>query len=280
MVYHIVSVGGGIASSAMLPLIVAAKYGKENLRLVMAKLPNEHPDTWRMIDEISSLIGVPVDYIGNGEAPYDHFIRVKFLGNSRVDPCSKNLKRDVVKKYVTSNFKKGEAVIHVGIGLYEIDRSLSIRQKWKELGYEVEFDLQDYPEFDRDFLIQWYREKFGYIPQLYDLGFSHNNCGGACIKAGKKQWAMLLYYSECGILKTEGLPTFDLWMKKEQEFNEAMGTSYTILKDEPLDNFKARMLEKWEKVGGFRDVASVFKYKYTFEDEQDTPACSWCDAAG
>lgn len=29
-------------------------------------------------------------------------------------------------------------------------------------------------------------------PRLYALGFPHNNCGGACVRAGQKQWKRLL----------------------------------------------------------------------------------------
>ena len=28
--------------------------------------------------------------------------------------------------------------------------------------------------------------------KLYELGFSHNNCGGVCVRAGRKHWLHLL----------------------------------------------------------------------------------------
>jgi hypothetical protein len=36
------------------------------------------------------------------------------------------------------------------------------------------------------------QEIFGFVPELYRLGFSHNNCHGYCVKAGKKHLAKLL----------------------------------------------------------------------------------------
>jgi len=29
-------------------------------------------------------------------------------------------------------------------------------------------------------------------PRLYELGFSHNNCGGVCVRGGHKHWLHLL----------------------------------------------------------------------------------------
>jgi hypothetical protein len=56
---------------------------------------------------------------------------------------------------------------------------------------------------------------------LYELGFSHNNCGGFCVRAGFGHFAHLL----------EKKP--DLYKhheEKEQEMREFLGKDYSILK--------------------------------------------------
>ncbi len=41
-------------------------------------------------------------------------------------------------------------------------------------------------------IFDWMKSE-GLEPQrLYHLGFPHNNCGGACVKAGQAQWRHLL----------------------------------------------------------------------------------------
>ena len=59
-------------------------------------------------------------------------------------------------------------------------------------------------------------------PRLYDLGFSHNNCGGFCVKAGLGQFAHLL----------KVLPErYAHHEQKEHEFREFIGKDVSILRD-------------------------------------------------
>lgn len=62
------------------------------------------------------------------------------------------------------------------------------------------------------------------LPRMYDLGFSHANCAGRCIKAGKSHYRLLYNVWEHRYLEQEQM---------EREINEAQlkksGRKYTIL---------------------------------------------------
>lgn len=59
-------------------------------------------------------------------------------------------------------------------------------------------------------------------PELYRLGFEHNNCGGGCVKAGQAHWAHLW----------RTLPDiYALWEVKEEEIRRYLKKDVTILKD-------------------------------------------------
>jgi hypothetical protein len=84
------------------------------------------------------------------------------------------------------------AMAYVGIEPTKKDRPRvhSITRNWAP--WRVEFPLLDGPDRTKDDLLAELRS-YGLIPpRLYELGFPHNNCGGACIRAGQRQWKHLL----------------------------------------------------------------------------------------
>lgn len=288
---RLVSIGGGIGSTLLLTLWVASHYPRQEIDFVMARLPNEDADVWRLCEAIEDITGIAITYIGDGRDPWDVFHEVKYLGNSRVDPCSDRLKRKVVREYITSRYAPGEAIIYTGIGAAEIDRHLAIKRRWGEAGYATAFPLLDYPQFTRQWQMQFCQNMVGFVPLLYRLGFDHNNCGGGCIKAGQAQWARLLWYSRQGVLKThEGVPTFDWWRDNETAFREQHG-DYTILRDWQdggraqfrgltLAEFERRMDQRWGGyLPGFAGLMSGFDFEASIKDLEDAAGCSFCDAA-
>jgi len=44
----------------------------------------------------------------------------------------------------------------------------------------------------KDEMMAWLVREGIALPRLYGLGFSHNNCGGFCIKAGQANFKLLL----------------------------------------------------------------------------------------
>lgn len=48
------------------------------------------------------------------------------------------------------------------------------------------------PYLTKPQMLAWARAEGLRTPRLYDDGFGHNNCFGACVRAGKRQWLHLL----------------------------------------------------------------------------------------
>lgn len=122
-------------------------------------------------------------WLVEGRDPWEVFRDRKFLGNSRIDPCSKSLKREIFDKWRRSNTDRDTSVFCIGIGPHEAHRYDRLASRMATEGWTYEAPLIGTFEGEVG--------AFGYLadagvakPRLYDLGYVHNNCGGFCIKAG------------------------------------------------------------------------------------------------
>jgi len=278
---HIVSVGGGIASTLLLPLWLQEHHPGEPVELVMARLSNEDPDVWRLVDAVADLTGFPVRYIGENRHPWQVFFKSRFLGNSRIDPCSRILKREVMKRWVLANAALDD-IMYVGIGHQEDDRFLNIYQRWRDSGVTVAAPLRNEKQWTRAAQMEFCQEKVGFVPRLYQMGFQHNNCGGACIKAGQREWARLLYF----------LPDVYWWWEYyERLFRSWIKKDVAILKDRrggdtkplPLRDFRGRIEQRWAgMLPGFTHLVEGWQEleaSGALCDLDESPGCASCEAA-
>lgn len=130
-------------------------------------------------------------WLVEGRDPWEVFRDERFLGNSRVDPCSKFLKRAVLDKWRAQNFDPRSAVFYVGIGEHEKHRyddgkGGGLGPRMAEVGWDYRAPLLGEIEVNPSFLM---RLEGLSPPRLYDLGYMHNNCGGFCVKAGHAHFA-------------------------------------------------------------------------------------------
>jgi hypothetical protein len=277
---HIISVGGGIASTLILPLWVREQYPRDEIVMLMAKLPNEDPDVWRLCDAVCSMIGVEMEYIGTHRQPFDAFYEQRFLGNSRIDPCSKYLKRQVIGRWMTNHYHSSD-VMYVGIGAYEAHRWEAVYTRWADSGVRVEMPLMQQPHWTRESQMQFCRDTVGFVPRLYKYGFNHNNCGGACVKAGQREWARLLYY----------LPdVYDWWERQEHEFRKWIKRNVAILKKTKhgtsypltLRTLRRRMQWQWSRRGYLPGLFELMEFDTLpgVDALESSPPCAFCMAAG
>jgi len=124
-----------------------------------------------------------ITWLVEGRDPWQVFRDQRFLGNSRVDPCSKILKRQMIDGYRKANCDPTTDVFTVGIGPDEAHRYHRLAARMAEGGWVYEAPLIG--------TMQGELGPFGYLsdagierPRLYLKGYMHNNCGGFCIKAG------------------------------------------------------------------------------------------------
>lgn len=269
------SIGGGFSSTIRLPLEMIRKYGAENVHLFIACLAGESPDLWRLVDECEQRTGLHVTRISYHpeqryiiDAPesewwnvWKAFRAAGRMGSSLADPCSRMLKRETIKNYLLDTATPGVDTLHVGITSDEIDRMLAIRKNWLKAGFRVEADLEDLPEVNAvDFL--------GWQPVLYEQGFSHNNCGGFCVKAGHAEFERLLWYYP---------QLYAYHEEQEQLFQREFNTTATIMRDRKqvkgikttyslsMRDFAIRTYAKWIREGEPQFAKAL-------------PGCYFCDA--
>jgi len=224
---HVVMFSGGIGSWAAAKL-VAQKHGTENLFLVFADVKghNDDPhvgedeDTYRFIEEAAANVGGKYVYLNEGRDIWRVFRDKRFLGNSRLANCSHLLKQKPAREWLEANCKPEETIVYVGIDWTEIHRLPSIVKNY--LPYTAKAPLAEPPYLDKQELIAWAKREGITTPRLYDLGFSHNNCGGGCVRAGQGQFKKLL----------ETMPErFATWEAKEQEMREFLDKDVAILSE-------------------------------------------------
>lgn len=275
---HVISIGGGIASTWLLVDRVISKYGKENVFPVICEIANEHPDLWRLVEAVENKYGIIVERIHIGSKPpdiWDIYFFTGIMGNNLVDPCSRMGKREKMLSHMKLNYNPADTLLHVGITAGEIDRMMAIQSNWTRNGYQVEADLADDPEIDKSVLLDMCRNEFGFIPQPYIWNpKGHNNCGMFCIKAGHNQMARLLWYDR---------KTFIYHETMELLHQQIFGHQNTIMVDRKtvkgiqiktpltLRDFRLRMEMKWRlMLPGFDP----------FDGLDETPGCRHCDSAG
>lgn len=225
MTKHIVMFSGGIGSWATAKRVVD-KYGAEDVILLFSDVkgdsenPNigEDPDTYRFIDEAAHKLGAQLVKVVDGRNIWEVFKDRRFLGNSRLAPCSHELKQKPAKKWIHENTTPGDAIIYVGIDWTETHRLAAVQRGYAP--WLVDAPLTQEPYLTKEQLIELARAEGLTPPRLYELGFKHNNCGGGCVRAGQAQFKHLL----------DVMPErYAEWEKQEELIQNYLGVEVTIL---------------------------------------------------
>lgn len=243
---HIVSFSGGIGSWAAAKRVVT-QHGKRDVILLFADTLMEDEDLYRFMGEASDEIGVPITRIEYGMTPWQVFEKQRFIGNSKTDPCSKVLKRDLMDRWRKANCDPEATVNYVGIDWTESHRLHRLRKrapKWK-----WEAPLCEPPYRLKSELLSELKACGIEPPRLYKLGFPHNNCGGFCCKAGHSAFRLLL----------RTMPErYAIHEAHEKRLREDCGINGTILADRKggkkkqltLEAFRLRCEAKPEMIFG------------------------------
>jgi hypothetical protein len=186
---NIISYSGG-AGSAITAQLVAEKYGRENTVMLFADTLIESPDLYELNRTLPKKLGVELVTISKNKTPWQVFEDVRYQGNTRVDPCSRILKREFLTEWIRERYEPHECVVWVGIDCTEAHRLKQVSERYKPYIYRsilVENDVF----LTREDKIKWYEDMDLPVPRLYKAGLSHNNCGGFCVKAGQAHFKKL-----------------------------------------------------------------------------------------
>lgn len=227
----IVALSGGKAS-AYCAKWAFDNYPKDQIILYFNDTKWEHPDLYRFINDLATYFDHPITYDNDGRSPEDLFYHHRALASNRMPFCSRVLKAQRLQGF----FQDGDHIVF-GIGTTEPQRATRIVQiyqkvaatkdKWPKLFFPL---IQH--QVSNDMIDQWLKETKIEAPLLYRLGFSHNNCSGGCVRAGKNQWRLLY----------ERLP--EVYMERERVENDIrafLNKDVSIMRDETLEQFRGRI---------------------------------------
>lgn len=216
---HVVMYSGGAGSWATAKL-VAEKYGTEHLTLLFADTLIEDEDLYRFLHDGAANIGGKLVITAEGRTPWQVFEDVRFLGNHRLDPCSRVLKREHLREWLEQHCDPAHTTVYIGIDWTEEHRFIKAQGYWTP--WKCESPLIERTELDKDTILKWLESEGIEPPRLYAMGFPHNNCGGGCIKAGQAHFKLLL----------EKMPErYAEWEAGERGMRELLDRDVAILTD-------------------------------------------------
>ena len=214
---RVVMFSGGVGSWGAAKRTVE-RHGVENVTLLFADTLIEDPDLYRFLDEAAADVGARLVKVTEGRTPFDVFRDVRYLGNTRIAPCSRVLKQEPTRKWMEANAP--DAVVVLGIDWTEEHRLDGARRGWAP--FQVEAPLCDRPLVMKPDLLDELEARGIRRPSLYREGFVHNNCGGGCVRSGIGQFAHLY---------RQRPQTFALWEDAEAEMRSLLLNNVTILRD-------------------------------------------------
>lgn len=214
---RVVFYSGGIASWATAKRVIE-RHGTDGLVLLFTDTNSEDEDLYRFLDETAIRFGVPITRLADGRDIWQVFRDERMLGSTRMDPCSKILKRQLGRRWIRENAP--DATLYFGIDWTEVHRLDRIRSAWEP--WTVEAPMTEPPYRLRAEMIADLEASGIRPPRLYGLGFEHNNCGGGCVKAGIGHFTQLLRvwperYAE--------------WEANEQAMRDFLDRDVSILRD-------------------------------------------------
>lgn len=198
---HIIFSSGGTASLAVADWVKENR-PTDNIVMYFTDTLWEHPDCYRMLHEGSDKLQLPLLTHSLGLNPVQLMFEKKMVYNSMIGDCSKILKmgvaRDFLKKgkrppneewrnrqYLKNEDFVTDATLYFGIGFDEMHREEAITNNWAP--FKVIMPLIDHNIWKEDVLNKYDIAK----PELYRMGFAHNNCHGRCVKAGQGHYKLL-----------------------------------------------------------------------------------------
>lgn len=183
---HVINFSGGVCSFWAAKRTLD-KHGRENCVLLFADTCMEDEDLYRFNRDAEAYLGVQLIRLSRELTPWQLFRQKHKIGNDRSPICSILLKRDLLNAWQTEHAPTATLVI--GMDWEEEDRLARMRSKYPHL--TIEAPMMAEPVWDKCRMLAELKSIGIRHPRLYDAGFSHNNCGGFCVRAGHAHFAHL-----------------------------------------------------------------------------------------
>ena len=215
---HIISYSGGLSSFFEAKMSIE-KYGKENVELVFCDTNSEDEDLYRFLDDTKKYLGLEIVRLKDGRDIWKCAFEDNFLYNSRIANCTVYLKMRLFKKYI-KKYNSTDITVHIGFNYLEKHRFDRTKVHYDKMNIKIESLIMN-TTLTQTTMIEELEKLHIELPNLYKLGFAHNNCGGFCFKAGIGHFKQLY----------QKMPErYDYHMNKEQELIKQIGREVSILK--------------------------------------------------
>lgn len=217
---HLVQFSTG-AGSAEVAFRVYAKHGPDDTVLITADTMVEDDDNWRFAREcVAQMPGVEWTVLRDGRTPMQVGMDERVVPNNRFATCSRRLKRDLIRRYMNEHYDPADSIVYLGFDWTEEHRMVASYEPWKP--WTIEAPPMEPPYLTKVDIIEAHRA-LGIEPvRLYEAGFSHANCGGACVRGGQAQWRLLLTWDRERYLE---------WERDEEAIREHLDKNVSILRD-------------------------------------------------
>lgn len=217
----VMSFSGGLCSWFAARRLVE-RHGTDCVTLLFADTLIEHSDLYRFLDDAGADLGVPVTRISDGRTPWDIFFQNRMMGNTRVDLCSRILKRQLLDSWCNRHCNRQHTVQCAGLSFGERARYLRWRVRMRAKGWRTQAPAMSPVYTDKAGMLAAAVARGLQPSDSYEDGFAHDNCGGFCIKQGQRGFINLL------IKRPE---VFRFHEGKEQDFRAFVGKDVAILRD-------------------------------------------------
>jgi hypothetical protein len=216
---HIVQFSTGVASAEVAWRVVA-EHGPANVVLLTADTHAEDEDNWRFGEEVANQLECEWVRLADGRTPMQAGRDHRCVPNNHMAVCSRVLKRELLDRYRSEHFNPADAVVYIGYDWTEMHRVEAARKHWAP--WVVDCPLTRPPYLWKQQILDLFRKRGIEPPRLYKYGFTHANCGGACVRGGQAQWALLLQVNR---------PRYLEWEAEEERTRELLGKDVSILRD-------------------------------------------------
>jgi len=190
---HAVSLSGGLASALAAERAIQ-RYGRDQVLLWFADTQEEDEDLYRFLHDLMRRWGGVLYYYTDGRRPLDIAEGKQIIPCNQLAPCSFELKVRAYREFIQAMPEL--PTVMIGLDYWETRRLKTTRASYAKALPEATVDYpllwpqietRPLPEVCR---ADWQMEP----PRLYQLGFPHNNCSGACVRQGKEEWKRLLIH--------------------------------------------------------------------------------------
>ena len=216
---HLVQFSTG-AASAEVAWRVVAEHGAGNVTLLTADTLVEDEDNWRFARQVVDALGCEWVRLADGRTPMQAGRDLRCVPSDRMAVCSRILKRELLHRYQAEHYDPASTIVYLGYDWTEMHRVEAAAKHWAP--WTVRCPLTERPYLFKQQILELFRERGIEPPRLYGYGFSHANCGGACVRGGQAQWSLLLQVNPARYLE---------WEAEEEKTRALIGKDVSILND-------------------------------------------------